>query len=157
MKCLDCLFRDRFDVEIHTNVCRALGLWSGCVNFLDSSDQPHFSTYSSPMRSVALFILAGVFEIGGGYLVWLWLREHGSAKLGIFGFLILALYGIIPVFQPPEHPFGRIYAAYGAVFIILSVSWEWVINKRVPDLRDWLGAGICLVGALVMMWPRQIR
>jgi small multidrug resistance family-3 protein len=106
------------------------------------------------MRSVILFVLAGTLEIGGGYLVWLWLREHRPVVLGVLGFLILALYGLIPVFQPPEHPFGRVYAAYGAVFIILSVVWGWGVDRHAPDLRDCLGTFICLIGATIMMWPR---
>ncbi len=106
------------------------------------------------MRSIILFILAGLFEIGGGYLVWLWLREDRSPVIGVLGFIILMMYGVVPVFQSPEHPFGRVYAAYGAVFIFLSVLWGWVIDQRVPDPRDWIGMLVCLVGATIMMWPR---
>lgn len=106
------------------------------------------------MRSVLLFLLAGLCEIGGGYLVWLWLRESRGVWLGVIGFVFLASYGVVPIFQPNEHPFGRIYAAYGAVFIILSVLWGWGIDRRSPDLRDLGGAAICLLGATIMMWPR---
>lgn len=87
-------------------------------------------------------------------MVWLWLREQRPLYVGIIGFLSLAFYGIIPVFQPPENPFGRIYAAYGAVFIALSVIWGLGIDKKRPDVLDFVGATICIVGALVMMWPR---
>jgi small multidrug resistance family-3 protein len=106
------------------------------------------------MRSVALFLLAGLLEIGGGYLVWLWLREHRSVLFGLAGFVVLGLYGIVPVFQPIEHPFGRVFAAYGAVFIALSLLWGWRVDGQRPDLRDTIGVAICLVGAAVMMWPR---
>lgn len=106
------------------------------------------------MKSLALFLLAGLLEVGGGYLVWLWLREHRVIWIGGLGFVFLALYGVVPVFQPVAHPFGRVYAAYGAVFIILSVFWGWFIDRQLPDVRDWLGMAICIVGALVMMWPR---
>ncbi|MBI4406089.1 MAG: YnfA family protein [Deltaproteobacteria bacterium] len=106
------------------------------------------------MRSIFLFLLAGLFEIGGGYLVWLWLREQRIVWVGIAGFIVLSLYGIIPVFQPVQHPFGRVYAAYGAVFIVLSMFWGWMIDGQLPDFRDCTGAGICLVGAVIMMWPR---
>jgi len=106
------------------------------------------------MRSAALFLLAGLFEIGGGYLVWLWLREHRSMIFGLAGFVVLALYGIVPVFQPAEHPFGRVFTAYGAVFIALSLLWGWHIDGQRPDLRDMIGVAICLAGAVVMMWPR---
>lgn len=68
-------------------------------------------------KSIILFVLAGLCEIGGGYLVWLWLREGKSIWIGIFGGVVLALYGIIPTLQPAH--FGRIYAAYGGVFVIM--------------------------------------
>jgi len=63
------------------------------------------------LYTILLFILAGIFEIGGGYLVWLWLRENKGAAFGFLGGLTLAVYGIIPTFQPAH--FGRVYAAYG--------------------------------------------
>lgn len=106
------------------------------------------------MRSAALFLLAGLLEVGGGYLVWLWLRGHRTLLVGLTGFVLLALYGIVPVFQPPEHPFGRVYAAYGAVFILLSVLWGWLIDGSTPDARDWVGGALCLLGAAIMMAPR---
>src|SRR5215470_14740482 len=106
------------------------------------------------MRATALFFLAGLLEIGGGYLVWIWLRNGMNVAVGIGGFVALSLYGVIPVLQTKENPFGRIYAAYGAVFIVLSLAWGWAIDGRRPDPRDLIGAAICIVGAGVMMWPR---
>lgn len=106
------------------------------------------------MRAAALFLLAGLLEIGGGYLVWLWLRLHRSPALGAAGFAALALYGVVPALQAPEHPFGRVYAAYGAAFIVLSLAWGALVDRQRPDARDLLGAAICIAGALVMMWPR---
>src|SRR5262249_12842961 len=98
------------------------------------------------MRAILLFLLAGLLEIGGGYLVWLWLRRDFNVAIGIAGFVVLALYGIAPVLQSAEHPFGRIYAAYGGVFIVLSLLWGTWIDRTMPDLRDWIGAALCLVG-----------
>ena len=109
---------------------------------------------STMVRTAGLFLLAGIFEIGGGYLVWLWLRDNRGVLLGVIGFVVLALYGVVPVLQGPAHPFGRIYAAYGAVFIVLSALWGWGIDRNPPDTRDWLGIAVCLLGAMVMMWPR---
>ncbi len=104
---------------------------------------------------IALFLFAGIAEIGGGYLIWLWLREGKPFYWGIFGGVALALYGVIATFQTFPS-FGRVYAAYGGVFIILSVLWGWGIDKKTPDLYDWVGAGICLVGVSVMLFaPRQ--
>lgn len=106
------------------------------------------------MRALLLFVVAAFLEIGGGYLVWIWLRNNRSVWLGIAGFLALALYGVVPVFQDGLYPFGRVYAAYGAVFIVMSLLWGWQVDHQRPDARDWLGAAICVAGALVMMWPR---
>lgn len=104
-------------------------------------------------RSVALFALAGLLEIGGGYLVWLWLREGRAFLLGALGGLILFLYGVVPTFQPAH--FGRVYAAYGGVFVILSLLWGWWIDDRTPDRFDVSGAALCLIGvAVIMYWPR---
>ena len=107
------------------------------------------------LRSAVLFVLAGLFEIGGGYLVWLWLRERRPLLLGLAGMIILALYGVLPTFQPAQHPFGRVYAAYGAVFIALSALWGWWIDGQRPDLRDAVGWAVCLAGAAILMWPRS--
>jgi small multidrug resistance family-3 protein len=105
------------------------------------------------LRSVLLFLLAGVCEIGGGYLVWLWLRDGRGVLLGAVGGFILFLYGIVPTFQPA--PFGRVYAAYGGVFVVLSLLWGWLIDGRLPDRFDVAGAGVCLAGvAVIMYWPR---
>lgn len=107
------------------------------------------------INALILFILAGLAEIGGGYLIWLWLREDRPYYFGIIGGIILVLYGVIATFQTFPS-FGRVYAAYGGVFIILSVLWGWGIDNNKPDLYDWIGAGICLIGASVILFaPRQ--
>jgi small multidrug resistance family-3 protein len=70
-------------------------------------------------RSIGLFIAAGLAEIGGGYLIWRWLREGAPIILGALGAYILVIYGVIPTLQR-SHDFGRIYAAYGGVFVVAS-------------------------------------
>ena len=107
------------------------------------------------VRSVALFVLAGVCEIGGGYLVWLWLRHHRSAWLGALGGLILFLYGVLPTLQPQSASFARVYATYGGFFIVLSLVWGWAIDGFRPDRYDLIGAVVALVGVAVIMYaPR---
>ena len=76
--------------------------------------------------SIALFVLAGLAEIGGGYLMWLWWRNGRTWPVGLVGALALVLYGIIPTFQAAN--FGRVYAAYGGVFVVLSILWEWLVD-----------------------------
>jgi small multidrug resistance family-3 protein len=106
-------------------------------------------------KAIVLFVLAGLAEIGGGYLVWLWLRADKPFWYGIIGSFILVFYGIIPTLQSFPS-FGRVYAAYGGVFIILAVLWGWGIDKKPPDLYDWIGAMICLIGVSIMLWaPRS--
>jgi small multidrug resistance family-3 protein len=103
--------------------------------------------------SLAYFLAAGLCEIGGGYLVWLWLREGKSGWLAVLGAVVLVLYGIIPTLQPAH--FGRVYAAYGGVFIVLSFLWGWKIDGISPDMPDVIGGLIALLGVLVIMyWPR---
>jgi len=105
------------------------------------------------LKSISYFILAGIFEIGGGYLIWLWIREGRGIAYAVLGAIILALYGIIPTLQPAN--FGRVYAAYGGVFVVLSILWGWGIDKVVPDKFDIIGGFVCLVGVLIIMyWPR---
>ena len=106
------------------------------------------------VSAIFLFLLAGLAEIGGGYLVWLWLREGKPLWYGGLGGIILVLYGIIPTLQKFPN-FGRVYAAYGGIFVILSVLWGWGVDKKIPDLYDWIGAFICVIGVIVMLWaPR---
>lgn len=103
--------------------------------------------------SVALFMVAGLCEIGGGWLVWQWLREDKGNVWGLCGAVVLILYGIIPTFQPAH--FGRVYAAYGGVFIVLSLLWGWRMDGDVPDRFDIIGAAISLLGvSVIMYWPR---
>lgn len=106
------------------------------------------------LRSAILFILAGLAEIGGGYLVWLWLREKKSFFVGLAGTIVLVLYGVIPTLQVYPQ-FGRVYAAYGGVFIVLSLFWGWIVDKKRPDKYDWIGGLVALIGAAIIIWiPR---
>ena len=108
------------------------------------------------IKSLFFFILAGLFEIGGGYLVWLWLREGKNIWYGLAGAVILILYGIVPTLQPVNTNFGRVYATYGGIFIVLSILWGWQIDKTVPDRYDLIGGLIALFGVAVMMYyPRN--
>nr|WP_286670476.1 YnfA family protein [Fodinibius salsisoli] len=106
------------------------------------------------LKSIFYFILAGLLEIGGGYLVWIWLRDSKSWVYGLSGMVVLALYGFIPTLQPAH--FGRVYAAYGGVFIVLSLLWGWKVDGIQPDKYDLIGAMLALIGVAVMMyWPRS--
>ena len=103
--------------------------------------------------SLALFFATALFEIGGGYLVWLWLREKRGLLLGVIGGIVLFIYGIIPTLQPAH--FSRVYAAYGGIFIVSSIVWGFMIDKKKPDRYEIIGALVALVGAAIIMYaPR---
>lgn len=106
------------------------------------------------IKSILYFILAGLFEIGGGYLMWLWLRDNKGFFFGLLGAFVLILYGVIPTLQP-EGNFGKIYAAYGGVFIIMSLLWGWKVDGIAPDQFDIIGGIVALIGvAIIMYYPR---
>lgn len=106
-------------------------------------------------RSILLFGLAGLAEIGGGYLMWLWLREGRPLWVGALGGIVLIGYGILPTLQPATLDFGKVYAAYGGVFILLSLLWGWAVDGVRPDVPSLWGAGIALLGAaIIVYWPR---
>ncbi|MGZ7208514.1 MAG: YnfA family protein [Methanobacterium sp.] len=82
------------------------------------------------------------------------MREGASIWLGIFGAIILVLYGVIPTLQPAN--FGRVYAAYGGIFIVMAIIWGWQVDKITPDRFDVIGGLIALIGVFVIMyWPRS--
>ena len=91
--------------------------------------------------SLGLFVLAGLCEIGGGYLVWQWLREGRSLSFGIIGGIILMIYGVIPTFQDAH--FGRVYAAYGGMFILLSLLWGWTFGNLLELRYGFLSLLVC--------------
>ena len=106
------------------------------------------------LSSLLYFLLAGLCEIGGGYLIWRWLREGKSWKEALAGSLILIVYGLVATLQPAN--FGRVYAAYGGIFIALAIIWGWRIDGIVPDRFDLLGGAIALLGAGIIMYaPRS--
>ncbi len=103
------------------------------------------------LRSVVLFVLAAVAEIGGA---WQGLREHRGLLWVAAGVLALGAYGFVATFQPDPH-FGRILAAYGGLFVAGSLAWGALVDGFRPDRWDYLGAGICLLGVAVIMYaPR---
>jgi len=105
------------------------------------------------LKSIALFVVAGLFEIGGGYMVWLSIREGKSWWIGVLGGLVLIGYGVVATWQPAN--FGRVYAAYGGIFIVMAIIWGWKVDGVVPDKYDLIGGAVALLGVLIMMYaPR---
>jgi small multidrug resistance family-3 protein len=108
----------------------------------------------SVVKSMFLFVVAAIAEIGGAWLIWQGLREHrGMAWVGA-GVIALGVYGFVATLQDDPH-FGRILAAYGGVFVAGSLLWGVIVDGFRPDRFDIAGAAICLVGVAVIMWaPR---
>ncbi|MET9339028.1 YnfA family protein [Nonomuraea sp. NPDC003804] len=106
------------------------------------------------VRSLVLFVLAALAEIGGVWLIWQGVREQrGLVWIGT-GVIALGLYGFVATLQPDAN-FGRILAAYGGVFVAGSLAWGMVVDGFRPDRWDVIGALVCLAGVLVIMYaPR---
>jgi small multidrug resistance family-3 protein len=105
-------------------------------------------------RSVALFVIAAVAEIGGAYLMWQAVKEGRGALYAVAGAAALAGYGAVAALQPDAN-FGRVLAAYGGVFIVGSLLWGVLFDGFRPDRFDVAGALVCLAGvALIMYAPR---
>jgi drug/metabolite transporter superfamily protein YnfA len=110
-------------------------------------------TAGKVVLSLALFLAAGLCEIGGGWLVWQAVRLHKAWWMALLGAIVLFGYGLIPCAQPIDN-FGRVYAVYGGFFIILSYLWGWAVDGTRPDTGDWVGSAIAVAGACVaFFWP----
>eukprot|EP00747_Dinoflagellata_sp_TGD_P172118 gnl/TRDRNA2_/TRDRNA2_207846_c0_seq1.p2 gnl/TRDRNA2_/TRDRNA2_207846_c0~~gnl/TRDRNA2_/TRDRNA2_207846_c0_seq1.p2 ORF type:complete len:136 (-),score=19.68 gnl/TRDRNA2_/TRDRNA2_207846_c0_seq1:251-658(-) len=106
------------------------------------------------LRETALFLAAGVCEIGGGWAVWKCLREGKAVWWSYIGNFLLVCYGVVPTLQRLDD-FGRLYAVYGGYFIVLSLIWGWLMDGKRPDIGDVVGGFVALVGVLMMLyWPR---
>ena len=106
------------------------------------------------VKTLLIIVLAGLCEIGGGYLLWLWIREDRPFWYGILGGLILVAYGFVATLQPAN--FARTYATYGGIFIIMSILWAMKFDKYTPDRYDIIGAVIALIGVSIIYFsPRS--
>ena len=103
---------------------------------------------------IFIFVIAGFFEIGGGWLVWQTIREHRPWWLAFAGSLILIGYGFIATLQPITD-FARVYAIYGALFILMSLLWGFIVDGFKPDTGDIIGAVIVIIGTGVMFFWRR--
>lgn len=105
------------------------------------------------MKTLLLFLATAVAEIVGCYLPWLWLRHNGSAWLLVPAALALAAFVWLLSLHPTAS--GRVYAAYGGVYVAVALLWLWRVDGVVPSRWDLLGASLCLAGmAVIMLAPR---
>src|SRR4051794_271744 len=108
-------------------------------------------------RSVLLFVLAAVAEIGGAWLIWQGVREHRGLLWAGAGVVALGGYGFVATLQP-DASFGRVLAAYGGGVVVGSLLWAMALDGFRPDRFDLIGAAVCLAGVVVIMYaPRESR
>ncbi len=103
------------------------------------------------IRSILLFLVAALAEIGGCWLIWQSIREHRSWTLALGGVLALAAYGFIATAQPNSN-FGRVLAAYGRIFVAASLAWGMLFDGFRPTRYDITGAVVCLFGAAIIIY-----
>ena len=113
-------------------------------------------TAISVVVSILLFVLAGILEVGGGYAIWIAVREKRNPALFIpVGCITLIVYGFVPTLQPISS-FGRIFAVYGGFFILLSYLWAYLFDGFKFDNGDVIGTCVALVGVCICwFWPRD--
>ena len=104
-------------------------------------------------RTLLVYLVAALAEIGGCFCFWIWLRQGRSAWSAVAGVLLLTLFAW--ALTRVDSAFaGRAYAAYGGVYIITSLAWLWTVEGVRPDRADILGAVLCLVGSGVILLGR---
>jgi len=107
------------------------------------------------VRTLGLFVLTAVAEILGCYLPYLWLRKQGSPWLLVPALASLALFAWLLTLHPTAA--GRVYAAYGGVYVAVAVLWLWLIDGNRPTSWDLVGAAVAIVGmAIIMLGPRAV-
>lgn len=106
------------------------------------------------LKVLALFVATAVAEIVGCYLPWLWLKEGRTAWLLLPAALSLAAFVWLLTLHP--HAAGRVYAAYGGVYITVALMWLWAVDAVRPSITDWIGVGLCLLGmSVIILGARQ--
>ena len=109
----------------------------------------------SVLKTVGIFLVAALAELGGTYAVWRWLREGQTPLLALAGVAALFGYAVVQTYQPTG-PYGRVYAAYAGVFLIGATLWGWRVDGKTPDRFDAIGAAIVLLGVVTIVWGRRI-
>ena len=97
----------------------------------------------------SLFVVTAIAEIVGCYLPYLWLKQNGSAWLLVPAAISLALFAWLLTLHPQAT--GRVYAAYGGVYVMVALFWLWSVDGVEPTTSDWVGIGLVLLGMSVIM------
>lgn len=108
------------------------------------------------LKTFVLFVVTALAEIVGCYLPYLWLKQSHTAWLLVPAAASLALFAWLLALHPVAA--GRVYAAYGGVYIGVAIVWLWAVDRVTPSVTDWIGAGISLVGmAVIIVGPKLLR
>lgn len=108
------------------------------------------------IKTLALFVATAVAEIIGCYLPYLWLKQGGSAWSLLPAVASLALFAWLLTLHPTAA--GRVYAAYGGVYIGVAIAWLWLVDRTQPTITDWIGVAVSLCGmAIIMLGQRAGR
>ena len=100
-------------------------------------------------KTVGLFTVTAITEIVGCYLPYLYLKQGGSVWLLAPAILSLGLFVWLLSLHPTAA--GRVYAAYGGIYIGVAIMWLWLVDSTKPSLTDWIGTFVCLLGALIII------
>ena len=107
------------------------------------------------IKTLGLFIVTALAEIIGCYLPYLWLKEDKSIWLLIPAAISLCVFVWLLTLHP--HATGRVYAAYGGVYISVAIMWLWAVNAVQPTITDFVGVGVCLAGMVIILFgPRHV-
>jgi small multidrug resistance family-3 protein len=105
------------------------------------------------LKTLALCVVTAIAEIVGCYLPYLWLKKGAPVWLLVPAAASLAVFVWLLTLHPAAA--GRVYAAYGGVYVSVAILWLWAVDAVRPSPYDWLGVAICLVGmAIIMFAPR---
>ncbi|BBL35035.1 hypothetical protein Nstercoris_01289 [Nitrosomonas stercoris] len=105
-------------------------------------------------KTFGLFVITAVAEIVGCYLPYLWLKQGGSIWLLVPAAISLVAFVWLLTLHP--HAAGRVYAAYGGVYVSVALLWLWAVDTVRPTVTDWVGVGVVLIGmAIIMFGPRH--
>ncbi len=105
------------------------------------------------LKTLGLFVLTALAEIVGCYLPYLWLKQGGSVWLLIPAAFSLALFAWLLSLHPSAA--GRVYAAYGGVYIGVAIAWLWAVDSVKPTVTDCIGVLVCLAGMLIIMFGQR--
>jgi len=106
------------------------------------------------LKTIALFVITAIAEIVGCYLPYLWLKQDKSIMLLIPAALSLALFAWLLSLHPTAS--GRIYAAYGGVYIFVAILWLWTVDGVKPTMWDLVGAAVALMGMAIIMFAPKV-